>query len=307
MRVLIAGASGLVGGRLIRYVLELGDMQVRAASRIQRMWPGGVEGCVTDLASPSTLSDACEGIDAVINLASMGERACARDPYAALLVNDGGTLALASAAAKAGAARFVQVSTYKVYGDNPTGTVTEETPCRPRSHYAITHRSAEDYAALQHSDAVVLRLANGFGVPVGAAEGAWDIIVNEMCRQSAMDRQITIRSSGLAWRNFIPLSDVVRALHSAATGSLRAGTYNLGSPQSMTLRCLAERIAKVCRATLGFTPEVSIRALPSGDQPEPLEYRIEKLAMAGFTPTASFDDEVSRTLLAARDVFGRRP
>lgn len=303
MKVLIAGASGFIGGRLVRYLLEAGGVQVRVASRIVREWPTGVEGCVTDVARPSSLADACAGMTAVINLASMGERACSADPNAALCVNGGGTLALAGAAAAAGVARFVQVSTSKVYGNNPSGQVTEETPCTPQSHYAITHRVAEDYATSQHPNSVVLRLANGFGVPLSASVDCWDIIVNEMCRQVAMDRRIIIRSAGHAWRNFVPVPDVVRALGVSAV-DLPAGTYNLGSPQSMTLRQLADRVAEVCHATLGFSPSVSTGTTVRGESYPAWTYDIQKLAVGGFAPSASFDEEVERTLRMAQQAFG---
>src|ERR1700730_12475361 len=231
MRMLITGASGLVGGRLIGHLRRSGDVQLRAASRIMRTWPDGVEGCVIDISQTATLRDACREMDAVVNLSSMAERLCLIDPQAALRVNGGGTLALVLAAANVGVSRFVQVSTYKVYGNNPAGLHTEETPCKPQSHYAITHRVAEDYVTSQHPKSVVFRLANGFGAPIEASMDCWDIVVNEMCRQAETDRQITIRSSGQAWRNFVPMHDVLCALQSAAI-DLPAGTYNLGSPQS---------------------------------------------------------------------------
>jgi hypothetical protein len=77
------------------------------------------------------------------------------------------------------------------------------------------------------------------------------------------------------------MHDVVRALEAAAT-ELPYGTYNLGSSQSMQLRSVAERVAQVCRETLGFSPSVNASAAVEGEQPMPLDYRIEKLARAGF-------------------------
>lgn len=297
MKMLITGASGFIGGRLIRYLLERGGVQIRAASRTQRSWPAGVEGCVADIEQPATLRDACSGMDAVVNLASMGERLCSLDPCAALRVNAGGTFAWTSAANSGGVSRFVQVSTSKVYGNNPNGVITEESPCAPQSHYAITHRAAEDYAVFQHPNSVVLRLANGFGAPDDSAVDGWGTIVNQICRQAVLERRIIIKSSGMAWRNFIPMQDVVRVLDSAAI-KLPAGIYNVGSHDSIQLRALAERISQVCANTLGFLPVISTGPAAEGEQHIPLDYRIEKLATAGFNPTRSFDDEVSKLLRA---------
>lgn len=296
-RILITGASGLIGGRLIEHLIESGHWRIRAASRIRRAWPGGVEGCVTDISRPATLHEACQNVDAVVNLSSMTERSCASDPQAALMANGGGTLALVLAASKAGVSRVVHVSTFKVYGNNPAGRITEDTPPSPQSHYAITHRVAEDYTMSQHANGVVFRLANGFGVPVGQPPSAWAVIGNEMCRQAVVERRITIRSSGRAWRNFVPMSDIIRALD-AATGVLPAGRYHLGSRESMPLVGLAERVARVCAETFGFRPAVTTGPETAGDQPAPLDFCVDKLAAAGVLPGQTFDDELRRTLRA---------
>jgi UDP-glucose 4-epimerase len=197
---------------------------------------------------------------------------------------------------------MVHVSTFKVYGDAPAGVVTEDTPPRPTSHYAITHRVAEDYAASLHRDAVIFRLANGFGAPAEPAAGAWAPIVNGMCREAAALRTITLRSSGLAWRNFVPMDDVLHALR-AAIGSLPAGTYNLGASQSLTLRAMAGRVAQACRETLGFLPAVVVGADGAEVASAPLDFRVTKLGRAGVEPAASIDDELARTLQVAHDTF----
>jgi nucleoside-diphosphate-sugar epimerase len=298
MKVLITGASGLIGGRLIRHLLAAGGVEIHAASRVQRVWPDGVWGTLVDFSEPRTLEEACENADAVVNLASMSEAACAGDPYAALRANGGGTLTLVSAAARAQVPRFVQVSTNKVYGNNPVGTITEDSPGVPQSHYAITHRLAEDYARSQHVNSVIFRLANGFGAPVTTASGGWDVIINGMCREAVLKRQITIRSSGRTWRNFIPLSDVVCALR-LALANMPPGIYNLGAAQSMTLRGAADRIASLCRETLGFQPNVHVGTTMGDEATSPLDYCISKLSLSGFTPEASFEEEVKATLLRA--------
>jgi UDP-glucose 4-epimerase len=296
--VLILGASGLIGGRLISHLLgQQPAPRVRAASRRIRSWPAGVEGVMTDCAEPPTLARACADVDAVVNLASMPERACAEDPFGALQANVGGTHAIAKAAADAGVSRFVQVSTFKVYGDSLAGRITEAAPTAPRSHYALTHRASEDYAAALHPSCVTFRLSNGFGAPIGDVPAAWTIIVNEMCREAVDRRTVTIRSSGLAWRNFVPMQAVVRGL-TAALESLPPGTYNLGAEESMTLREAAARVAAVCERTLAFRPQVCCGTATPGEYHERLDFRIDKLAAAGFRPDTAFDDEVRETLLA---------
>jgi UDP-glucose 4-epimerase len=303
-RVLITGASGLVGGRLLAQLRERGDFAVRASSRREREWPSGIDGVVAAPSQPDTLSRACDGCECVINLASMSEAAAAADPAGALNSTTGGALAWSRAAKDAGVGRFVQLSTIKVYGASPAGCIDEDTPTQPRSPYAIAHRAAEDYAQYAIADSVVLRLSNGFGVPAGDAAGAWDVIVSEFCKQAVTTHAITIRSSGETWRSFLPLDDVAAALIAAMR--LPAGVYNLGAARAMTLRDAAERVAAVAQQTLGLTPVVRTGP-PDPAPPAALDYRIDKLRAAGFEPRASFDDEVSRVLDAARREFRSNP
>lgn len=302
-RVLVTGASGLVGGRLLAVLARDPDVHVRAASRIARAWGDGVEGVVTDRADAATLAAACKDVDVIVNLASMPERACAEHPAAALHANVGGVLALVQAAAAAGIGRFVQMSTIKVYGGNPSGTITEATPTAPSSHYAITHRAAEDYASL-HPCAVVLRLANGFGAPVDPeTPSPWTLIVNDFCRQ-AMTGTIRVHGDGGAWRNFVPLDDVTSALRAAIT-HVPAGTYNLGSAESSTIRGMADRVARVANATFGLDVEVSVGMNAPTSPPLPLDYRSDRLRSCGVALDARMDDELARTLVCARRTFAR--
>ena len=72
MMVLVTGASGLIGGRLIAALIGEGIV-VRAASRVARFWPAGVDGIVIDWGAPASFTTSCVGVDAVVNLAAMPE------------------------------------------------------------------------------------------------------------------------------------------------------------------------------------------------------------------------------------------
>ena len=67
MRVLVTGATGYIGGRLITDLLEKGisvRVLVRDASRIEgRPWENSVEVCIGDLLKPETLPAALDGVE----------------------------------------------------------------------------------------------------------------------------------------------------------------------------------------------------------------------------------------------------
>lgn len=75
--VLVTGATGYIGGRLIPRLLEQGHrvrVLVRDRSRVaQRSWAGSVDVAVGDLLAPDSLPDALAGVDAAFYLVhSMG-------------------------------------------------------------------------------------------------------------------------------------------------------------------------------------------------------------------------------------------
>src|SRR5262249_51271212 len=210
-----------------------------------------VEATVVDWNNRNSLDAACRAQDMVVHLAAMNEQDCERDPVLALKSNGIATLTLLQAAQSAGVRRFVYLSTSKVFGANPTGTIDESSVPRPKNHYAITHRLAEDYVVSAHNNGqlqgIVLRLSNSLGAPADPNVNAWMLIANDLCRQAATTKRIGLKSSGLAWRNFIAMADTVSAVRHALKMSpelLSDGLFHLGGPQCLRIWDLALCIAR---------------------------------------------------------------
>jgi hypothetical protein len=72
----------------------------------------------------------------------------------------------------------------------------------------------------------------------------------------------------------------------------------------MELRSLAARVAEVCADSLGFSPAIEGGSTDGPERCLPLDYRVDKLARAGFTSTASLDSELKTLLVMARSAFG---
>jgi uncharacterized protein YbjT (DUF2867 family) len=111
MKVLVSGGTGLVGKAAVDRLLEAGHtvrLLSRHAEEDARQWPDGVEAHAGDLSSDAAVAGAAEGCDAVLHAAGI---AVERPPELTFqAVNVDGTRRLAQEAKRAGARRFVYVS-----------------------------------------------------------------------------------------------------------------------------------------------------------------------------------------------------
>ena len=142
MRVLVTGASGLLGGAVAASILAAGH-EVRTLQRRPSGVAGvaDVPGSVTDAAS---VERAVAGVDGIVHLAA--KVSLAGDPAEFETVNVGGTVRLLRAAVDAGVGRFVYVSSPSVAhsGSSIVGDdALPADPLRARGDYARTKASAE--------------------------------------------------------------------------------------------------------------------------------------------------------------------
>ena len=306
MRVLVTGGAGYLGGRLSQYLASQSDYQITLGTRQQSKIPT----CLPQAKAaqiqwdlPGNLQDVCTGIDAVVHMAGMNAQDCAADPTAAFEVNAIATGRLVDAAIKKGIKRIIYLSTAHVYASPLVGEVTEET-CPVSLHpYASSHRAGEDLvrAAQQQNEieAAVIRLSNAFGAPAHKDANCWMLLVNDLCRQAVVSRQLVLRTSGLQRRDFIPMSDLCRAIEHLlhlAKQQLSSGVFNLGGMWSPTIWEMACLIQQRCKVVLGFEPDIVRPAPQSGDVSDELDYRIDRISNTGFRLKADRNEEIDKLL-----------
>jgi nucleoside-diphosphate-sugar epimerase len=132
MRVLITGATGLIGSHLIEALQQRGE-QLRAlvlpVENAEKLVARGVEVVRGDITDASTLGPAVKDIDIVLNLAGM--MGVWRPLADYRLVNVTGAENLYRAAQATGVHRFVHITSHVVYGLGHGRFLTENDPLRP--------------------------------------------------------------------------------------------------------------------------------------------------------------------------------
>lgn len=146
MNILLTGASGFLGGRILETLNRLGRFDIALALRSQDSYPGAIVHVVGELSADADWSVALTGQQVVIHAAARAHimKDEMADPLAEYRrVNVDGTLNLARQAAAAGVKRFIFISSIGVNGNINTRPFTASDRSNPAEPYAQSKWEAE--------------------------------------------------------------------------------------------------------------------------------------------------------------------
>lgn len=219
MKILIAGASGVLGRRLVRRLVERGHSVVglarsdRAVETVRSL--GGIP-ARADLFDPEALARAAEGADVIVHAATAIPTTDRERPDAWVMndrIRREGTRVLTAAATMVGARRYLQQSIVWVVRTPDGSPYTEETPPNP-SPLLRSAVDGEDIAREAGS-------RGGFTVGVIRCGGfyAADAAHTRMLAQGLLARRLPIVGRGDAVWAWIHADDAAAAFAAAAEGS----------------------------------------------------------------------------------------
>jgi UDP-glucose 4-epimerase len=171
--VALTGSTGFIGQHLLRELPKRG-YRLRVLLRRPSVVPMECASAVVgDLARPQNMAAALADVDAVIHSAGLAHAMSGLPEDDYRLLNTEATIALARAAQRAGAKRFVFLSSIRAQsGATAPGVLTEELAPQPTDAYGRSKLAAEQGLAELGLDWVALRLVlvHGPGVKGNMAE-----------------------------------------------------------------------------------------------------------------------------------------
>ena len=299
MKILITGGFGYVGGRLARHLASSGH-EIFIGSRTFQPKPSWlVKGSiiVMDWGDERSLLNACKNIDVIVHAAGMNAKECLENPELALKVNGVATESLVRAASKNLVSQFIFLSSAHVYTDDLSGVISEESSIINMHPYA-TSQVAGEKATMNGNcniamQTVVVRLANAIGAPLTKDVNCWMLVVNDLCKQAALNRRLVVRGPSSGVRNFITMTDVCMGLEFLVTNRrdlLHPLICNLGD-KTKTIGDIASAIKSIYLEEKGIDLEI-IQLSNDRLETRNLDFRSSVLADIGYQWSSNFKEEL---------------
>lgn len=255
MRILLSGASGLLGGRLAEL---LGRRHEVVAARHAAAPPAGMETVPLELGASESMATALSSVrpDAVVHAAACADAdVCEREPETARLLNSAATERLAALCRERGA-RMVALSTDLVLSGERALT-DESAAARPILEYGRSKLAAETAVLAASPDFAVVRIAlvhgRGFGPRATASEGvAWALRAGKRARLFVDQYRTPVDPESVA-------DAIVRILEGRGSG-----LFHLGGPERLSRHELGLRVARVLGLDAGLIDAVEQARQPVG-------------------------------------------
>ena len=203
--------------------------------------------------------------------------------------------------AKAKEASFAMASTSEVYGDPQVHPQPETywghvNPVGPRGVYDEGKRFAEALAMAYHRQHGVpvklVRIFNTYGPRMRRRDGR---AVPNFIKQSIKGEPLTVHGDGSQTRSLCFVDDLIEGIW-RFIGSDATGPVNVGNPREISVKELAELVARIA----GSDSEIAYTERPVDDP----EVRCPDISLAqskfGWEPQVSLEDGLARTIDWAR-------
>jgi UDP-glucose 4-epimerase len=241
-RVLVTGAAGFLGGRMVERLARGGEQVIGSDLDQGTAMPAGFRACdLTRRHEVDALVDGA-GIDTIIHAGAVsGPMVMADRPLDIWRINVTGTACLLEAARRNRVGRFVLCSSIDVYGPNPAGMIDEDTPHTPETVYGASKVAAEaaltGYACEHGLNAVALRFSWIYG-----PGRRTPTTLERLVRAGLGGEIVTLDQSAQEPTHYLFIDDAVAGVLAAATVSSQSQrlAYNITAGTGVPLGKVVE-------------------------------------------------------------------
>jgi UDP-glucose 4-epimerase len=297
-RAIVTGGAGFIGSHMVDLLVERGfhvtvidNLATGRRENLRRHESGDrVEWHRVDLCELPASSPLFSDAEYVFHFGGIGDIVPSIErPLEYMRANVTGTLAVLEAARQGGVRKLVYAASSSCYGLATELPTTENAPIQAEYPYALSKYLGEcailHWGKVYGLPVVSLRMFNVYG-PRVRTTGAYGAVFGVFLAQKIHGKPFTVVGDGTQRRDFVYVTDVVRAFLMAAESSLTGEVFNLGSGHPQTVNRLVE---------LMDGEAVYVPRRPG--EPDCTWADVRKIRrMLGWEPTVSFEDGVASML-----------
>ena len=298
MKILVTGGAGYLGSILVPLLLGEGhevtvldNFMYRQTSLLDCCYHTDLTVIRGDVRDERILGELVPQADAIFPLACLtGAPICARDPYAARVVNYDAVKAIADM--KTPSQLLMFPSTNSGYGvGQPDIYCDEDTPLRPISLYGRLKVEIEK-SLLDKGDCVTFRFATLFGV---SPRMRLDLLVNDFTYRAVVDHFIVLFEPHFK-RNYLHVRDAARAFIHALDNydAMKGRPYNVGLSDANLSKW------ELCECISRHVPEFFFTPGEMGQDPDKRNYIVSnrRIEATGFKPSLNLDVGIQELIRA---------
>ena len=314
--ILVTGATGLVGGALVR-ALSAANIELRLNLRLIGHGRNREKGktlsreCGTafiygDIRSPALSGDIPGRLDYIFHCAANTKSAdMAANPLEVIATAVDGARNILELATERQNKSLVYLSSMEVYGQTALSEVSETDLgfldlFSPRSSYPESKRFCEMICAIYARQGglpvKIARLAQTFGAGTPKDDAR---VFAQFARNAMSGESIELHTEGNSRGNYCSVSDTIRALLIILLEGMNGEAYNIANPNaSMTIREMAEIVAaEICGGKIPVVVNVPEDILKRGYAPDVgYKLNVDKLKCLGWTPKHGLHEMYRRLL-----------
>jgi UDP-glucose 4-epimerase len=299
----VTGGAGFIGSHVVDALVARGDDVVvyddLSTGKKSNLDGSPAQLMIGDLRDGEGLAKAIQGCTNIVHLGALGSvPRSISDPITTNAVNIDGTLNVLEAARNAGIDRIVYASSSSIYGNTPTLPKHEGMSFSPRSPYALSKVTGEEYGRI-FSDVygmsvVALRFFNVFG-PRQRPDSQYAAVIPRWIDSLIKNESPTVYGDGGQTRDFTYVANNVEAVIAASLADSKdvAGrAFNIACGSRFSLLELLDHL----------NAALSTKVTPVFSEPRTGDVRDSHAAIDaahkafGYSPKVDFETGIQETV-----------
>lgn len=252
MKILVTGAGGYIGKKLIEHLS--GHPEINVVGVTRNIAPIGLKPNIlhiqADLSTPGYLTTLPSDIDSILYLAQSSEYRNFPDGAADMFgINVSAVAHLLDWSVKKGIKKFIYASTGNVY--KPANKLfTEDDPVVASSYYSATKLNAENLVSQYQSifNTIMLRIFSIYG------PGQQGMMIPAMISRIKSGEMITLAQNKGIMLTPLYISDALQMLTKIVQTEIKSGIYNFCGNETISLGEIIGQIGN----TLAIAPHIKI-------------------------------------------------